>query len=86
MDSEWIKFLIASSGMLVGYGMLKANVRTLQKQLTEHRNETHERFIRNETRAIETEKVLEGLKSTVESIDKRTEKIDSKLDTLLERR
>lgn len=80
------------TGMAVGYGMLKANVRQIEKQLDEHREEEiearkeiHKRFVLVEKEVNDAGKLLEGLRVSVESIDSRTNRIDEKIDKLLER-
>lgn len=84
--SEWIKFFIAALGMAFGYGVLKAKVEGLREDAREHKTTTAKRFLRLEFKVDEAEKVLEGLKVSTDAIDKRTDRMDNKLDRLLERK
>lgn len=84
--SEWIKFVVVMLGMAVGYGYLKSSVASLKEQFKEHKEGVAKRFIRVEIKVDEAEKVLENLKATVDGIDKRTDRMDTKIDKLLERK
>lgn len=83
--SEWAKFIVAIVGMAIGYGMLRQSVKDLKEDLNDHKMGTNDRFLRIEGEVDEINKVLSKLETSVVSIDKRTDRMDLKLDKILEK-
>lgn len=82
---DWGKFLLAGLGMATGYGVLTNKVSNLERDLKEHKTSEHARLLRVETKVDEIDKILEGVKVSVENIDRNVDKLDGKLDRLIER-
>ena len=84
-ESEWIRVFFLAGGVAVGYGHLRASVSSLRKDVDDLQGSSDKKITALETRVNTSDRVLEGIRSDVSNLVKRNDRMEQKIDRLLER-
>ena len=85
-ESEWIKIFFLAGGVAVGYGHLKASVSNLRKDVDDLQGSSDKKIATLEKRVNASDRLLEGIRSDVSNLVKRNDRMEHKIDRLLERK